>query len=157
MALTIIYDERATVADQSQPDGDDLWVAAADLPAATGWELKPEGICRDELCIPVTGEQTGLLRGEGNAQQVNLAGFARYLDQPVAHDDTHGAWYFGTPVEQLRAPLLQLEAPTSGCPISAAAGTASRSSAARKSSSSPGRPGEGAALTCRSGRTCARS
>ena len=30
---------------------------------------------------------------------------------PVAHDDTHGAWYFGTPVEQLRAPLLQLEAP----------------------------------------------
>ena len=111
MALTIIYDERATVADQSQPDGDDLWVPAADLPAATGWELKPEGICRDELCIPVTGEQTGLLRGDGNAQQVNLAGFARYLDQPVAHDDTHGAWYFGTPVEQLRAPLLQLEAP----------------------------------------------
>ena len=86
------------------------------IPATTvrdelGWELKPEGICRDELCIPVTGEQTGLLRGDGNAQQVNLAGFARYLDQPVAHDDTHGAWYFGTPVEQLRAPLLQLEAP----------------------------------------------
>ena len=111
MALTIIYDERATAADQSQPDGDDLWVAATDLPAATGWELKPEGICRDELCVPVAGKQSALVRGDGNAQLVNLAGFARYLDQPVAHDDTHGAWYFGTPVEQLQAPLLRLEAP----------------------------------------------
>ena len=111
MAITIIYDEHATEADRSQPEGEDLWVAPADLMAATGWELKPEGLCRDELCIPVTGEQTALVRGDGTAQQVNLAGFARYLDQLVAHDDTHGAWYFGTPVEQLRTPLLRLEAP----------------------------------------------
>lgn len=111
MAITIIYDERATPADSGRAEGDNLWVAAADLIAATGWELKPEGICRDELCIPVTGEQTALLRGDGNAQRVNLAGFARYLDQPVAHDNTHGAWYFGTPAAQLQAPLLRLEAP----------------------------------------------
>ena len=111
MAITIIYNEHATAADRSQPEGEDLWVAAADLMAATGWELKPEGICRDDFCIPISGEQTALVRGDGNEQRVNLAGFTRFLDQPVAHDDAHGAWYFGKPVAQLRAPLLRREAP----------------------------------------------
>ena len=111
MAATIIYEDRAAPAESAQAEGESLWIGTSDLTAATGWELKPEGICRDELCIPVTGDQTALVRGDGDGQQVNLAGFARYLDQPVAHDDAHDAWYFGVPVEQRRAQLLSLEAP----------------------------------------------
>lgn len=116
MAATVIYGEHATPIASARPDGDDLWVAAADLPAATGWELKPEGICRDELCIPVAGAQTALVREQGGAALVNLAGFARYLDQPVAHDAAVGAWYFGAPVEQLRTQLRSLEAPDFALP-----------------------------------------
>jgi len=111
MAATIIYDEHPTPAADARPDGDDLWVSTADLTATTGWELKPEGICREELCIPVTGAQTALVRGDGAAAEINLAGFARYLNQPVAHDDARDAWYFGVPAEALRTQLLSLVAP----------------------------------------------
>jgi hypothetical protein len=116
MAATIIYDERATPVAGARADGDDLWVEATALPEATGWELKPEGICRDELCIPVTGAQTALVRGDGGTAAVNLAGFARYLDQPVAHDDSEDAWYFGAPVDMLRTQLQSLAAPDFALP-----------------------------------------
>lgn len=116
MPVTIIYDEHAMPAASGQPDGEDLWLSTSDLTATTGWELKPEGLCRDELCIPVAGAQTALARADGAASQVNLAGFARYLDQPVAHDDTHDAWYFGVAAENLRTRLLSLEAPDFALP-----------------------------------------
>jgi hypothetical protein len=35
---------------------DDLWLDATTLAAATGWELKPEGLCRDDVCLLVPDE-----------------------------------------------------------------------------------------------------
>ena len=32
---------------------DSLWLSAADAEKATGWTLKPEGMCRAELCVPL--------------------------------------------------------------------------------------------------------
>lgn len=36
---------------------DGAYVDAADLAAATGWTLKPEGLCRDETCVPLFGRR----------------------------------------------------------------------------------------------------
>ena len=32
---------------------DGLWMSAADAEKVTGWTLKPEGMCRAELCVPL--------------------------------------------------------------------------------------------------------
>ncbi len=37
----------------AQLSGDRVWIAAASLRDALGWELKPEGLCRRDVCVPV--------------------------------------------------------------------------------------------------------
>src|SRR5215467_14360308 len=52
---TVIYDNRTTEVTPplSALPADDLWVTLADLKLATGFVIKPQGVCRDELCFPV--------------------------------------------------------------------------------------------------------
>src|SRR5687767_6146636 len=51
----VIYDNRLTEvsAPPAKLPADDLWVALADLKRATGFVIKPQGVCRDELCFPI--------------------------------------------------------------------------------------------------------
>ncbi len=67
--------------------------------AATGWELKPEeGVCRDEVCIPVPAQRAATLVMEDAGETwLNLTEFARYIGQPFAHDEQHHVWSFGPP------------------------------------------------------------
>ena len=48
--LTLI-DEREVVVDAAI-DGEGVLVSAEDLARATGWDLKPEGLCRGAVCVP---------------------------------------------------------------------------------------------------------
>ena len=93
MAVTIIYDDQATSVANAQAQSDDLWMPLGELQAATGWELKPQGLCRDERCVPIPpGRRDQFLR---SGDVVNLAALARQLGQPVVHDDAHAVWFFG--------------------------------------------------------------
>lgn len=55
---------------------DDLWLDPATLDAATGWQLKPEGLCRDDVCLLVPDE----LRRDG---RVDVAALWTRLGRPV--------------------------------------------------------------------------
>ena len=116
MAATIIYQETPTIVDTARPDGEDLWISPADLAATTGWEIKPEGVCRDDLCIPLPDDPVGLLENHAGTVSFNLAGFARFIGQPFACDPVHAAWYFGAPAQDVRDQLLTLEAPDFALP-----------------------------------------
>jgi len=108
MAVTVIYDDKPTPAAGAQPQGDDLWMPLGELRAAAGWELKPEGLCRDERCVPIPPAQRDrFLRGD----MVNLAALARRLGQPVVHDDPHAVWFFGESADARRTALASLKAP----------------------------------------------
>ena len=75
--------------DKIRLDPKDLWVRTADLPRVNEFELKPEGACRADMCIPVA---KGLRSGEW----FNLSGFARKLGESLVTDS--GVWSFGEAV-----------------------------------------------------------
>jgi len=81
-----------------------LCVSPVDAEAVTGWTLKPEGMCRDDLCVPLTGDA----RRDGN---VDIAAFWRTLGHPVVSDRPGDVWVLGTAAESRATALSGLEAP----------------------------------------------
>ena len=90
----------------------DLWVTLKDLTHATRFVVKPQGICRDELCFPIPkGKKDNFVSKKGSVTWFNLSEFARLVKQPVAHDDKNSIWYFGKREDERGAYLASLEAP----------------------------------------------
>jgi hypothetical protein len=83
---TVLYNDSAVKLDQVRLDGKDLWVRPADLPRINEFELKPQGACRADMCIPVSKA----LKSGG---WFNLTGFSRKLNQAYITDS--GVWSFG--------------------------------------------------------------
>ena len=86
LAATVLYGDRVVPLDKIRPDPKDLWVRSADLPRINEFEVKPQGACRADMCIPLSKD---LKSGEW----FNLTGFARKLHQAYVTDA--GAWSFG--------------------------------------------------------------
>jgi hypothetical protein len=83
---TILYNDHSVKLDKIRPNGKDLWVRGADLPRINEFELKPQGACRADMCIPIS---KNLKAGEW----FNLTGFAQKVGQTVVQDS--GVWSFG--------------------------------------------------------------
>jgi len=108
---TIIYDDHATEISTADVDASQLWITTVDLTRATRFELKPQGVCRNELCFPLpkSREQEFVRKSTGKTW-FNLVAFAGFVHQPVAHDEALATWYFGLRSDQ-RQGLSSLEAP----------------------------------------------
>jgi hypothetical protein len=110
MPIEVVYANRGSQAVSARAERDNLWLSAADLAEVSGWELKPEGVCKGNVCVPIpVGREGDFVRD--NRQNFNLASFARLLGQPVLHDDKNGVWYFGEDARTRRTALKSLEAP----------------------------------------------
>ena len=108
--MDIIYKGKVSQIEGAKAEGDNLWLSRADLTKASGWELKPEGACLGDVCVPIPpARETEFVRDGGKS--FNLATFARHLGQPVVHDDKNGVWYFGEAAEARRASIKSLQAP----------------------------------------------
>ena len=64
-----------------------LTASRSDFGRETGWEPKPEGLCRGEVCVPAPGALVG------DTVDVNVA--AARLGMPLVHDADHGVWSLG--------------------------------------------------------------
>ncbi len=108
--------------DITVPARDGLWLSAADAERVTGWTLKPEGMCKADLCVPLPA-------GAMRAGQVDVAAFWRASGAPVLSDDARETWVLGTAAEARRDTLAGLNAPDFSLPD--LAGTPHRLSALR--------------------------
>jgi hypothetical protein len=67
----------------------DLHVAPDDLAARTGWTLKPEGVCKGEVCVPLPPEARA---ADG---RLDATVVASRLGMPLVADEAHGLWALG--------------------------------------------------------------
>jgi len=81
-------------------------IAPDTLRDALGWELKDEGLCRDDRCVPVR-DRDALLPGG----QIDLSAFAAALGRPLALNAAENAAALGTARADQAARMLNLEAP----------------------------------------------
>jgi hypothetical protein len=102
MTVTVIGAEAATI-DGDVADGRAL-VGGNALTEALGWELKPEGLCRDEVCVPLPA-------GATVGGRVDLAVAARALGRPTVVDTGLGVVAVALPSEQRKRALDDLVAP----------------------------------------------
>jgi hypothetical protein len=110
----VIYDDAATELRTPSPftHSEDLWVTLAELTRATGFVVKPQGVCRNELCFPLPKQRKADFLGQrGKVTWFNLSEFARLVKQPVAHEEKLATWCFGPRPEMQNGYLATLEAP----------------------------------------------
>ena len=93
-----------------EADAEALWLAPAELAKAGGWELKPEGLCRGSLCVPVP-PGASWARGRGTDVRVDVSGLSRHMGQPVAASFEHATWSIGEAAEDVADRLRTLDAP----------------------------------------------
>ncbi len=86
-------------------------IAPDALNSGIGWELKPEGLCRGEVCVRVSDPSRLVVDGE-----VDLRGLADLLDRPLALDVAERAAAIGTPRAARAAQMESLEAPDFSLP-----------------------------------------
>lgn len=117
-ARTIIYNGAVTAV-SAAPDAiggasaeSSLWITTADLTRATGYEVKPQGVCHEEICFPIPKDRKArLLHTAGGTNWFNLIEFARMIHQPVAEDAAHQVWYFGNRMQTQNDFVDSLKAP----------------------------------------------
>lgn len=110
MQITVCYGDHPPSATTASADGNNLWLSLTELQTATGWELKPQGACLDDVCVPIpVGREAEFIRASG--KEFNLAALARLQGQPVVHDDTHNVWFFGETGSVRNNSISSLQAP----------------------------------------------
>ena len=106
--MDIIYGERAATGVDADATRDGLWLSSADLKRVSGWEYKPQGFCKGDVCVPVPDAQKSEFVDGG---RYNLAALASLLGQPVVTDAEHHAWCFGEAAAERKRTLTSLDAP----------------------------------------------
>jgi hypothetical protein len=103
--FTLLDEERPVEVRGTIADGK-LRVAPEQLQAALGWELKPQGFCKNDVCVPASGK-ADLVTADG----VDLAAFAALLRRPLAVDLDERMACLGASAAERSARLASLTAP----------------------------------------------
>lgn len=110
--MTTILIEQHEFAVAPAAEGPGLWLSSADLKRVTGFTLKPEGLCKDAICVPVARGEDSLVKNGA----VDVVAFWRHIGHPVVHDKAADAWALGIGSGARTQVLEALEAPQFSLP-----------------------------------------
>ena len=102
-ADTVLHRGQTFEVEARKPGVEDLWLTPVDLERVSGFVLKPEGACLDEICVPT---DDALIEDDGSGRSFNLSLLARRLDQALVVDRDTRVFSFG-PVPATRASFLR--------------------------------------------------
>ena len=108
--VTVLTETGATeVATADEPHSSDgLWLSITDAAAVTGWSMKPEGFCKDDVCVPTpSGRADSFVRGDA----INVSAFWELMGKPAVRSANADVWLLGEGAGNRNDALLSLEAP----------------------------------------------
>jgi hypothetical protein len=106
-STTVLYQGRAIMLAETG-DGDGLLIRPDDLTRINGFELKQEGACFEDKCIPV--DEALLVEQDGNTW-FDLTAFADLLNQPYVADQEARIWSFAEIPAKRQSMMLEAMAP----------------------------------------------
>jgi hypothetical protein len=89
-------------------NGEGLLIKPEDLSRINGFELKPEGACYENICIPVNNE---LLIEQDGRTWFDLTAFAKLMDQPYVADKDTNVWSFAEIPAKRESMMVDAQAP----------------------------------------------
>ena len=106
-STTVLYQGKAvTLSDTGNGEG--LLIRPEDLSRVNGFELKPEGACFKDMCIPMNED---LLVEQDGRQWFDLTAFADLLGQPYVADRESRVWSFAEIPAKREGMLVNAMAP----------------------------------------------
>jgi hypothetical protein len=80
--VTVLTDTPTIEPPAGRVEGNRLWLSEAKLENATGWSSREEGLCREDVCVPIPpGREHDFLR-EGQIDAAAVWGTSRRTRRP---------------------------------------------------------------------------
>ena len=102
----VVNREGETMAVEIASNFGEFAISLDDFARATGWQLKPQGLCIDEICVPVRDAKTLT-----NQTQIDLVEFARVTKQNIVVDQERKVAALGEHADTRSEAMTSLDAP----------------------------------------------
>ena len=103
--MLVTADGRVSSLDALQKSGR-VSLALTDFERLSGWSLKPEGLCKGAVCVPVKNSQ---LLSDG--MNIDLLEFSRMVNQNIIVDSQYRVAAFGEQAPSRAESMKSLDAP----------------------------------------------
>ena len=102
----VVNREGETTAVEVASNFGEFAISLDDFARATGWQLKPQGLCIAEICVPVRDAKTLT-----NQTQIDLVEFARVTNQNIVVDQQRKVAALGEHADTRSEAMTSLDAP----------------------------------------------
>ena len=102
----VVNREGETTAVEIASNFGEFAISLDDFARATGWQLKPQGLCIAEICVPVRDAKTLT-----NQTQIDLVEFARVTKQNIVVDQERKVAALGEHADTRSETMTSLDAP----------------------------------------------